>query len=472
MSTGLDNLKHVVVLMMENRSFDHMLGFLKKEIPDIRGIVGGDYFNQTTSNVGMPVTDGALYQGQYVIDPGHDFTDVYMQMYGVPFGTSADQPNMSGFAQSYEQQGGNPADIMRCFQPSQLPVLGALARQYVICDQWFSSVPGPTLPNRAFAHFGTSFGRLDMSPDYFRSKPSIYQRMMKANKRGMIYYYATWSGTLGLTFLLSDQRRYFGLWGDFQKACKNNSLPDYSFVEPAYSDNSGIDANDQHPDHSVQAGDSFLQAVYEAIRSNDETWQSTVLLVVWDEHGGIFDHEIPPMASHVDGFISQSPPFNFDRLGVRVPALVISPYVPPGVDHTVYEHASIPATVTERFMGPPLTTSPYAREQYANTFLHLLTLDQPRMERPNYAAAVPVALAGAQPPPGVPVKSQAGAQVSALLGNQVQEVYAVLCRNHPQQARDLHPGTVKTEQDAAQFVGKAMAVIHPEAVQAETKGAP
>src|SRR5580698_1590086 len=203
MSTGLDNLKHIVVLMMENRSFDHMLGFLKKEIPDLRGVQGGDYFNPSTANVAMPVTDGALYQGQYVNDPGHDFTDVYMQMYGVPFGTPADQPTMSGFAQSYEQQGGNPADIMRCFEPSQLPVLSALARQYLICDQWFSSVPGPTLPNRAFAHFGTSFGRLDMSPDYFRSKPSIYQRMAKANRKAMIDYYATWRGTQGLTFLLS-----------------------------------------------------------------------------------------------------------------------------------------------------------------------------------------------------------------------------------------------------------------------------
>jgi hypothetical protein len=123
-------------------------------------------------------------------------------------------------------------------------------------------------------------------------------------------------------------------------------------------------------------------------------------------------------------------------------------------------------------MGPPLTTSPYAREQYANTFLHLLTLDQPRMERPSYTAAAPAAATGTQPPSAVPVKSQAGAQVSSLLGNQVQEVYAVLSRNHPQQARDLHPGTVKTEQDAAQFVGKAMAIIHPEAVQAETKGTP
>lgn len=448
-------IKHIVVLMMENRSFDHMLGFLKNEIPDIRGVIGNDYFNQSTAGATMPVTDGAAPQGLLVADPGHDFTDVYMQMYGVPYGTSATQPDMSGFAQSYEQQGGNPADIMRCFRPSQLPVLSALARRYVICDQWFSSVPGPTLPNRAFAHFGTSFGRLDMSPDYFRSKPSIYQRLRIARPqaRGIIYYYAKWSGTLGLTFLLSDQKDYFRLWGDFVTDCEDNSLPEYSFVEPAYSDNAGIDANDQHPDHSVQAGDTFIQNVYEAIRANDETWQSTLLLVVWDEHGGIFDHEIPPMVGHTDGFTSTDPPFEFDRLGVRVPALVISPYVPTGIDHTVYEHASIPATVTEQFIGTPSRNSPYAREQYANTFMHLLTLDQPRMEKPDFTAPA----AAAAPP----VKSQATAPVSALLSQQVQDLHAVLSRNYPQQARTLHPGVVKTEQDAAQFIGKAMTVIHP-----------
>ena len=145
--------------------------------------------------------------------------------------------------------------------------------------------------------------------------------------------------------------------------------------------------------------------------------------------------------------------------------------IPAGiVDHTVYEHASIPATVTEQFLGPPITSSPYAREQYANTFLHLLTVDQPRMERPNFGAATPRAAAAMAAKPQIQPKSQAGTPVSALLSNQVQEVYDLLSRNHPQQARDLHPSSVKTEQDASQFIGKAMATIHPEAAQAEGKG--
>lgn len=455
-------IKHIVVLMMENRSFDHMLGFMKNENPAIRGITPNSYSNVDSNGNVLPVTDGALYQGQLVADPGHDFTDVYMQMYGVTFGNPAGQPDMSGFAKSYQQQGGNAADIMRCFNPNQLPALAGLARQYAICDQWFSSIPGPTLPNRAFAHFGTSFGRLDMSPEYFRAKPSIYQRLDKAGKEGTIYYYATWSGTLGLTFLLSSQNQYFALWGDFLIDCKHGQLPEYSFIEPAYHDQGNILACDQHPDHDVRSGDDFIRQVYNAIRSNDELWKSTLLLVVWDEHGGIFDHEVPPMVSHPDGFISTAPPFNFDRLGLRVPAIVISAYTPPGtVDHTVYEHASIPATVTEQFIGDPLALAPYAREKYANTFLGLLTLDEPRTDTANLQANAAVT-AVSQPQP------RSAAPASSLQLNQVAEVHAILQQNHPDVAQQLDPASVDTEQDASQFISAALAVIHPGAAQSET----
>lgn len=87
-------------------------------------------------------------------------------------------------------------------------------------------------------------------------------------------------------------------------------------------------------------------------------WQSTILLITWDEHGGLYDHEIPPVVLP-DGFTSTSPPFQFDRLGVRVPAVVVSPYIKKGtVDHTVCEHASIPATATEMFIGDQRDQSP------------------------------------------------------------------------------------------------------------------
>jgi phospholipase C len=465
-------IKHIVTLMMENRSFDHLLGLMKAENPALRGISPGEYSNDTTTGVAIPVSAGATSQGQLPIDPGHEFVDVYMQMYGKPFaGVTTGTPDMSGFVQNYEQLAGQGKGdvVMRCFAPDDLPTLTSLARSYAVCDAWFSSVPGPTLPNRAFAHFGTSFGRLDMSPDYFRMRPSIYQRLRQSGKRGKIYYYDETSSTLGLTFLLSDQASYFGLLGDFKKACKKNQLPEYAFVEPNYVNHDGRLACDQHPDNDVVAGDSFLREIYDAIRSNDDVWASTLLLIVWDEHGGLFDHEVPPAVGHPDDFTSTTPKFAFDRLGVRVPAIVVSPYVEAGVvDHTVYEHSSIPATVTEQFIGPPATNSPFSREKWASTFLHLLTRTAARTDDP-FAAQVlaaagrrrtPIAALRAKPPRH---RLPSSTPLSGLLRQQVHDAHFVLVRHHPDRAKSFKPDAVRTEAEAARFLKRAHAIVNPHA---------
>ena len=149
-------IQHIVVLMMENRSFDHMIGFLKRENPEIRGVMGGDYANVDAAGASYPVTDGAVYQGDFTVDVGHDFGDVDVQLFGDTAPRPA-MPDMSGFVKNYDGRAGKGKGgrVMKCFTPDQVPVISELARQYVVCDQWFSSVPGPTLPNRAFAHFGT-----------------------------------------------------------------------------------------------------------------------------------------------------------------------------------------------------------------------------------------------------------------------------------------------------------------------------
>jgi phospholipase C len=451
-------IEHIVVLMMENRSFDHLLGFTWN--PGIDGVTPGEYSNLDKDGEPHAVTDGAQYQGQLVNDPGHDFEDVYLQMYGVPAGTPAGEPTMSGFAQSYQEHGGGPADIMRCFRPDQVPVLSALGRQYAVCDRWFSSVPGPTLPNRAFAHFGTSFGRLDMDPVYFGSQPSIYQRMYGAGATAMIYYYANWSGTMGLTFLLNDQDGYFGLWGDFLNDCKKNQLPQYAFIEPPYYDHEDTLAGDQHPDHNIQVGDNFIRQVYNAIRSNNDTWHSTLLLIVWDEHGGIFDHVAPPAVpqQNQDGHVSTAPPFNFDRYGVRVPAVVVSPYIQKGtVSHTLFEHASIPATAAAQFIGTGSAIS--NRERYANTLLALLDATILNDDQPDFSAQ-PAVPAGAV--------SSAGNDAAQLHLDHVAEVHRVLQTADPALAAQMDPTAVRTEQDASQFVEKAMTSIHPAGAAAAT----
>jgi phospholipase C len=194
--------------------------------------------------------------------------------------------------------------------------------------------------------------------------------------------------------LLQHQPQFFGTFPQFLKDCKSGMLPDYSFVEPNYSDHDGdggaVLASDQHPDHHVQEGERFIAAIYNAIRQNDELWASTALLVVYDEHGGIFDH-VPPPACTPDGFVAQpdatatGKPFLFDRLGVRVPAILVSPWVPRGTvvgTDRIFEHASIPATATSFFLQSYDARSP--REKAASTFLDLLTLDQMRIDAPEF----------------------------------------------------------------------------------------
>ena len=440
-------IRHIVVLMLENRSFDHMLGLLMPDIPGLGGVSPGAYFNEVADGTRFYVTDGARYQGQLFVDPTHEFEHVYEQLAVSASGI----PTMDGFASSYQRAGGNPANIMRCFRPEQLPALSALARHYLVCDQWFSSVPGPTAPNRQFAHFGTSFGQISSGLIWLDRGRGIYGRLKAAGRRGKIYY-ARESGTFGMTFLGS---KYFGLYGDFVADCRRGTLPDYAFVEPSYTDHADRTiATDQHPDHYVLAGDQFIWDVYAALRANDEVWRSTVLLIVWDEHGGIFDHVPPPRLPYGDGtpekpFRSVHPPFDFDRLGVRVGAVVVSPYVNSGVDHTVFEHASIPATVTQQFIGDPGVHAPFLREQRANRFLKLLAPIPPREDWPPYKAA-----------PRPPRTLSSNGSASTLQQEHVREVHVALAQILPDVARALDPAAVKTKKDVSAFLGEAMRALH------------
>jgi len=443
-------IRHIVVVMLENRSFDHMLGMLMRDIPGLRGVRPGDYFNEGRDGRRFYVTDGAEYDGQFTVDPPHEFVHVHEQLGGSETGV----PSMGGFASSYQRAGGNPAHIMRCFRPEQLPALTALAKHYLVCDNWFSSVPGPTTPNRQFVHFGTSFGQVSSGVIWLGRGKGIYGRLDAAGRQGKIYY-ARESGTFGMTFLGS---KYFGLYGDFVADCRRGNLPDYAFVEPSYNDHADRTiATDQHPDHYVLAGDQFIWDVYKAIRANDAVWRSTLLLVVWDEHGGIFDHVPPPTLPYGDGtpekpFRVAQPPFAFDRLGVRVGAVVVSPYVNPGVDHTLFEHASIPATVTQQFVGDPRDHAPFTREKNANTMLKLLAPIPPRQDWPDYK------------PVPKPTRAQLlDGPASSFQLEHIHELRAALAQILPDTARALDPAVVKTHSDVTRFVTQAMTALHTRA---------
>jgi len=403
MPPGLDALKHIVVLMMENRSFDHMLGSL----PGIGGIDdAGAFANPDTTGAMMQPQPLAAFQGQLQPDPDHHFPAVDLQIFGGNMAAGR-VANMQGFVKSYynqQQNVGHSHEILYYFKQIDLPVLTTLAQEFAVFNRWFASIPGPTICNRAFAHYGTSFGRVDMNLLYVNEPfKSIYDRMINANHTSKLYYYDTASSTMEITNLLQHQPQLFGTYDQFQSDCENGTLPEYSFVEPNYSDHdtdTGEEvANDQHPDHNVRAGEAFIADVYNAIKGNADLWASTALLIVYDEHGGIFDHVLPP-ACTPDQFTASAndtqtgQPFAFDRLGVRVPAILVSPWVPKGtVVSRVFDHASIPATVTKWFLGDYSPRSP--RETSADVFIepnvapvdperNLLSLDVMRTDCPDF----------------------------------------------------------------------------------------
>jgi phospholipase C len=400
---GLDNLKHIVVLMMENRSFDHMLGGLMAEDPRIDGLTGNET-NPDTTGASVKVQPQAQYQSQLDPDPDHHFPAVDLQIFNGD-NSNPRVANMQGFVKSYFNQlhdAKHSQKIMYYFKPEKLGILTTLAKEFAVFNGWFSSIPGPTICNRTFAHYGTSFGNVGNDP--FVIKPpfkSIYERMVNANpkRRAKLYYYDDASSTMEIVNLFQHQPELFGSYEQFISDCDNGELPEYSFIEPNYNDHFGdagaIVASDQHPDHHVQEGELFIATIYNHIRDNKELWKSTALLIVYDEHGGIYDHVVPPScvkdvfkASANDTGTGEE--FHFDRLGVRVPAILVSPWVKKGTvvpgpyqpEGRTFDHASIPATVGEHFLPPDDQRSP--REKQADTFLDLLTLDTMRDDAPEF----------------------------------------------------------------------------------------
>lgn len=385
----MPQIKHLVVLMLENRSFDHMLGWLQSSTYQIDGL-DGSQLNRDSTGEPVKATDDANWSGDYDPDVAHDFLNVNQQIFSTQNPNSGAEPTMSGFVTNYgmvSESVQKSHRVMKCFSPKKVPVISTLAQQYALCTRWFSSVPGPTLPNRAYAHGATSVGHVDMTVNWWKESKTIYELLVDHGYTAKLYYS---DATIALTYggMLARQSQFFIPDFDaFFHDCKNNNLPNYCFLEPRYNPSYGADpiaANDQHPDHDVSEGETLILDVYNAIRSNPDTWESTLLVVVYDEHGGLFDHVPPPAAKSPDGINSTNPPFAFDRLGVRVPAVLVSPYIEPGtiINDTVFDHASLAATARKVFIGAGWKdTFLTQRDRFANTFEGVLTRAAPRDRR-------------------------------------------------------------------------------------------
>ena len=364
-----EKIKRVVVLVLENRSFDHLAGYLRVGNPNIDGVLGTEFNLENpkdASSQQVPISDDAGYVPDLNPGPGHDVRDVKVQLYA---GGDGALLTMGGFVYDYAQQSGVSADesrrVMHCFAPEKVKVLTDLAREFAICDAWHSSLPGPTWPNRLFLHCATSGGFTDNNPRDF-NMPSIFERLSDLELDSWRIYFHDIPQTFVLRRLMNARYlRFFEQFSAFKRDCENGKLPRYSFIEPRYFSLLGAVANDQHPDHGILPGEQLIADVYNCLRASQH-WNESLLIVTWDEHGGFYDHVQPKATVNPDG--NSSPELDFQLLGVRVPTVLISPWIPRGtVDHTLYDHASIPATLKALFGTKEFLTE---RDAKANTFEH------------------------------------------------------------------------------------------------------
>lgn len=430
MADNLQKIQRFVVLMMENRSFDHLLGYLKTVNPAVQGLTGNEYANFPNPATRVPPAWPASSTADFTMpfDPPHEFVDVQKQLYGPAPDDTATAPKanprvtpapMSGFLYCGNQvaAGAKVPDqafrVMECFGPGQVPCIMSLAQEFALFNFWYSSLPGPTWPNRFFVHAATSGGLSDspgtmaIMSGYSFQNGTIYDALTKAGKDWRIYHDGL-PQTAGIDSLRGEYvnlfTKNFRAMSYFAQDVKDGTLPDYTFIEPHYGGflaTSYASGNSMHPQDDVRCGDALIKQVYEALRNSDY-WQDTMLIITFDEHGGFFDHVSPPPAPPTGDDAKYANPadnFQFDLYGVRVPGIVISAYTPKGLvigsdpadKTTMFDHTSILATVQARFVLPPLT----ARDKVANTLAPALSLDTPRTD----AADAPTQLPDPNAPP-------------------------------------------------------------------------
>ena len=408
------DIRHVIVVMLENRSFDCMLGMLYPSSGRFDGLVGTEtnvWRRQDGSQQVIQVWKDPDLNARTVCipdpDPGELFSDIRMQINGAlnPGGQS-----MSGFVDNYMRQPVTTADpdphaVMHYFTPDQVPVISELARAFGVSDRWHASAPCQTWPNRFFAHTGTACGYVNNSPTHFPyTMETVFNRLDSVGQSWRVYLHdIPQSATLSCLWRSAlTNFRYFD--EDFAADAAAGTLPAYSFVEPRYFANTVENRlpNNQHPPHNLAYGEELIASVYNALRSGP-AWKNTLLVITYDEHGGCYDHVVPPPATSPDGQIPDG--FGFDRFGVRVPAVIVSPYVrqgsiirPPG--QTPFDHTSILATLREMFRFDALTARDAAAPDLSGALMPQATNIGPASI---VAPAIPptpaqVARAAAKPP--------------------------------------------------------------------------
>lgn len=362
-----------------------MLGQLYSIETGFFGLQGTEYniwHKQDGSEERIPVwSDSTLDPASIYVptpDPGETFDDIHMQIHGLSSGkkTSPHDFEMGGFVDNYMRFGlplrPDPQAVMHYFTPIHVPVISQLARAFGVSDRWFASAPCQTWPNRFFVHTGTAGGFVNNTTDHIYTMETVFNRLTDQKKDWRIYFHdIPQSATLTRLWERPECFRRFS--DDFAEDVKKGKLPAYTFIEPRYfADLNGKHApNDQHPPHNVAYGEALIASVYNALRAGPK-WKQTLFIITYDEHGGCFDHVTPPAAVPPGGPAPNS--FHFNSYGVRVPAVIVSPYVKKGSfirppAQTPFDHTSILATLRKLFGIKGLT----ARDMAAPDLLACLT---------------------------------------------------------------------------------------------------
>jgi phospholipase C len=424
----LKEVEHIVVLMKENRSFDQMLGYLMhKGLPDVRGLSGneanyadGVKYKSFEWDREQTVFHPAIDPSGKILDPCHSKECVAEQL--------ADDNGgfVANFLKTRKIDGKRvslPAELrkvpMGYYSDRHLPVYDHLARNFCVCDAWHSSIPGDTWPNRLFAlagresekvgykrgFWGEILARLQglprvkglrdapiydvaaftrqlepkqwrwysQDPSTLRAADSEYRKIRNLNRDNFAYFDRN---RLSWQEELVDGP--LDVHASFLDDCANGKLRQVSWIDPNFADLHVLhpNSNDDHPPADIKAGQDLVLEVYEAL-ANSPKWKDTLLVVVYDEHGGFYDHMPPPPAP---------PGSEFATLGVRVPAMLIGPRVPHSVCHETFEHTSLIATILRRFAANPeaaLAKMP-TRAQNA-PHLGVALADEPRHDLPGTA---------------------------------------------------------------------------------------
>lgn len=364
---NLNSIETIVVVMMENRSFDHVLGFLSHESFDGRTDVDGLHQHSPGFDWDNPDLAGNLYaptatpDGYLPSDLPHSRDQIAQEL---------NAGAMTGFIEAYfgyQSTDRSPVPMRFC-RPTDIPITAALARRYAVCDRWFASLPDDTFPNRLMALSGTtlidSTSGIEPVLHPLPSQNTIFDWLAGKGLPFEIYVDAQPIADVGApSFLLMMDSQ----WKHLSNAYTLDSLqrrwnaagraPSVVYCEPFYNDFAtaiGTHGNCNHPPLPMAYGEDFLKRVYEALTSNPARWSKTMLVICYDEHGGFFDHVTPPGMKYGpppnNRWTSQTP---FTSLGCRIPGIIVSPFVPKGSCFPgVLDHTSIQQLMVERFGVP------------------------------------------------------------------------------------------------------------------------